>query len=67
VSEASRRAGRTLLQLVASGTLTAAVGQLAGGLSPGVAGLVLSVWTVAVAYAQNALEDAGKLPKIMKS
>lgn len=61
------RAIRSLIQLIAAGGLTALVNTLAGGLSPSVATIVLMVWGVVVSWAQNALEDAGTIPKVLKS
>jgi len=58
MNDATRRTIRTLLQLLASGALTALVDQAAGGLSPAVAGLVLAGWQIVVTFAHNAVEDA---------
>lgn len=61
-----QRAIRTLCQLVVAGGLTALVDQLAHGLAPATAGLILAGWQVIVTLAQNALEDAGTIPALLK-
>lgn len=66
MSNALKRAARTLGQLVASGGLTAIVDQLAGGLSAQQAALVLTGWTVVVSYVHNLLEDSGAVPTVLK-
>lgn len=48
---------RLVLRLIASGALTVAVDQFAGGLSPLVASLVLSGWASALTYAQVHVEN----------
>jgi hypothetical protein len=65
VSHGLRKAGRTVLQLIAAGALTALVTALAGGLSPTVEGVVVAGWASIVAFAQNALEQAGTIPTIL--
>src|ERR1700741_649657 len=60
-----KKAGRTVLQLAAAGSLTALVDLLAHGLSPGVAGAVLVVWGTLVAFLHNYLETAGTTPAIL--
>lgn len=57
MSNAFRSFLRVTLRLIASGALTAFVDQLAGGLSPSLAALVLGVWASVLTYAQVAVED----------
>lgn len=66
VPDSTRRALRTILQLVASGGLTALVNAIAGGLSPATSVLVLALFQVIVTYAQNFLEDNTSFPTILK-
>lgn len=61
-----KRGIRTLIQLVASGGLTALVDKLAGGLDPSYVALVLSGWQVVVTLAQNWLEDNTAFPAVLK-
>lgn len=67
MNHAIRKAGRTLLQLVVSGALTALVTQLADGLAPETTAVVLAAWQVVVTWAQNALEASGAMPTILPS
>lgn len=67
MSDSARRAIRTLLQLVASGGLTALIEYIAGGLSPFISGLLLVVNTVLVTFAHNYLEDNTSFPTILKT
>jgi len=67
VNRAFSRAGRTLLQLVAAGGLTALVNVLVVGLSPQAAALVLGGVTLAVTFAQNLLEGLGAVPTVLES
>jgi len=60
------RTARTILQLVASGALTAAVTAIANGLSPTVTVAVGAMWMVVVTAAQNALEGSGTIPAILE-
>lgn len=62
-----RRAVRTLLQLIASGALLALTDQLAKDVPASYSPYILIFYTVVVAAAQNALEDAGKIPAVLKS
>lgn len=65
-SDGLGRVLRSMLQLVASGALTAVVAAVAGGLTPGTAALVLAVWNVVVVAVQNGLEEKGVIPAILK-
>lgn len=67
MSEASRRAARTLAQLVASGVLTALVNTLVGGMTPEQATVVLAVWQCIVTFAHNWLEDNTSFPTLLKT
>jgi hypothetical protein len=67
MSRGLRKALRTIVQLVAGGSLTALVTAIADGLDPNVKAIVLAGFTVAVTYAQNALEAAGKIPVLLPS
>lgn len=61
-----RRAARTLLQLIASGALLALTDQLANDLPAAYQPYLLIAYTVIVSAAQNALEDAGAIPSVLK-
>lgn len=61
----TKKAVRTLLQLAVGGALTAAVNVLADGLSANNKVLVMTAWTVAIAFAQNTAETAGKVPTLL--
>jgi len=65
LSRGLRKAGRTLLQLIAGGALTALVAALTNGLSPDVEGVVMAAWTVLVAFLHNYGETAGIVPAIL--
>jgi hypothetical protein len=65
MSDALRRAGRTLLQLIAAGGLTALIAALVDGLDTKAATLTLAGWTVFVTYVQNLLEDKGTLHPVL--
>jgi hypothetical protein len=56
-----RKAARTVLQIIASGGLTAAVDALAGGMTPEIRAVVAAVWLVVVTFAQNTLEASGRI------
>lgn len=60
-----RKALRTIVQLVAAGGLTAAVNAFADGLAPNMKALVGAAWLVAVTFAQNAAETAGRIPVLL--
>lgn len=60
-----RKAARTLLQVIASGGLTAAVDTVAGGLSPNGKVIVAAAWLILVTFAQNALETRGTVPVVL--
>lgn len=60
-----RRAGRSLIQLIAGGGLTAVVDVLAGGLSATWAGVLIMSSSALVAWAQNFAEDAGWIPPVL--
>lgn len=66
VNDTSGRIGRSVIQLVAAGGLTALVAAVADGLSPvGSAGL-LAISALAVIVAQNLLEEKNVIPTILK-
>ncbi len=67
MNRALRKATRTLLQVVASGAMTALIAAIAGGLQATTAAVVLAGWTVVVTYVQNALEGAGAIPTLLPS
>jgi hypothetical protein len=56
---------RTVVQVVAAGGLTALVAAVADGLSPKTAALLIGAFTALVAFSQNYLEGAGKLPVLL--
>jgi hypothetical protein len=60
-----RRAGRSLIQLIAGGGLTALVAVVADGLSATWAGVLVMGSSVLVAWAQNFAEDAGWIPPVL--
>lgn len=60
-----RKAVRTVVQLAASGALTAAVNQIADGLAPNSKVYVLAGWTILLALLQNSFETAGKIPVLL--
>lgn len=66
MNHATRKAIRTLLQLIVSGGLTALV-QAVADLAPVWAPVVLAAWTVVVTYAQNLLESGGRVATILPS
>lgn len=65
MSQALRRAGRTLLQFIAAGGLTALVAALVDGLDVKSATLALAGFQALVGYIQNLLEDKGAIPAIL--
>lgn len=66
-SDALRRAIRTLLQFIVAGGLTTIVNELSNGLSPNNKVLVQGASMLVVTFAQNALEDSGKIPAVLKA
>lgn len=67
MNDATRRALRTVLQLIASGALTALVAAIVDGMDTKSTAIVLATWQVIVTFAQNALEDAGAIPALLKA
>lgn len=67
MSDATRRFLRTVIQLIASGGLTAIVDAVVGGLSPAMIALVLAVWQAVVTYCHNWLEDNTRFPAMLKA
>jgi hypothetical protein len=67
MNRAARKAIRTLLQVIASGGLTALVSAIAGGIEPATAAIFMAAWTVIVTYTQNALEGTGTIPTLLPS
>ena len=65
ITRGLKKAIRTILQLIAGGALTALVSAAAGGLSASVQATVMGAWTALVAFAQNTLETAGKIPVVL--
>lgn len=66
MSKALKRATRSLLQFVAGGGLTALVNQLVVGLDPQTAVTVTVAFGTFISFLQNALEDAGWVPKVLR-
>ena len=60
-----KKAIRTLAQAAAGGALTALVTAAAGGLTPATQALIMGAWTSIVAFAQNSLEAAKKIPVLL--
>jgi hypothetical protein len=56
---------RTIFQIAAGGALTLLVTTIAGGLEPYAQGLVMGAWTALVAFLQNWLETAGRIPALL--
>ncbi|MCA1572367.1 MAG: hypothetical protein LC798_19105 [Chloroflexi bacterium] len=56
---------RTLAQVAAGGALTALVTAVGGHMAPATSGLVLGAWTAIVAFLQNYLETAGRIPALL--
>lgn len=67
MSDAVRRALRTLMQLIAAGGLTALVDQLSHDLPTRYVPYVLIGMTLLVSFAQNWLEDNTGMPAILKA
>jgi hypothetical protein len=61
-----RRGARTLIQLLAAGGFTWLTDQLAKDIPTVYVPYLMGTYTVLVALAQNALEDAGKIPAVLK-
>jgi hypothetical protein len=66
MSKALKRAARTLLQFVAGGGLTALTNVLVQGMDPATAVIVTTGYSTVLSYIQNALEDAGLVPKLLR-
>lgn len=62
-----RRAVRTLLQLLAGGAFTALFDQVATDVPAAYTPYVVIASTLLVTTAQNYLEDAGKIPALLKA
>lgn len=67
MSDAKRRTIRTLLQLIASGGLTALVAAVADGLTATQAASVLAAWNIVVTFSQNWAEDNTTFPAVFKA
>lgn len=67
MSRGLRKAGRTLIRLVAAGGLTALVDLAAHGLSPEQAAAIMIVWGTVVSFLHNYLETAGAIPAFLPS
>jgi len=65
MSRGLRKAGRTLVRLVAAGGLTALVDLAAHGLSPEAAAAVMVVWGTVVSFLHNYLETNGTIPAFL--
>lgn len=61
------KALRTVVQLIAGGSLTALTMALVAPLAPFWQGIILGFWTVAVTFAQNTLEAQGTIPVLLPS
>lgn len=66
-SRGIRKALRTLAQMVVSGALTAAVNELAAGLSAEAKLLVGAGWLFIITFSHNYLETVGKIPVLLPS
>lgn len=68
MSDAVRRPIRTLMQLIASGGLTALITQLSEDVPPSYAPYILIAFTVLISFCQNWMEDnVSQFPSILKS
>jgi len=65
MSRGLKKAGRTLVRLVAAGGLTALVDLTVHGLSPESAAAVMVVWGTVVSFLHNYLETAGTIPAFL--
>lgn len=67
MSDAGRRAIRTLLQFIAAGGFTTFVNEVVADIDDArLVALVLAVSLLAVTWAQNELEERGYLPPLFK-
>lgn len=66
MSDATSRVLRTIIQLIASGALTALFEQIAKDVPPAYTPYVLLVSMLVVTICQNYLEQAGVIPPILK-
>lgn len=64
--DATHRAIRTLLQLVAGGGTTALIDALVVSLTPSQQAIVTAVNVLVISFAQNWLEDHDKIPTLLK-
>lgn len=64
-SKANRRTARTLVQFILSGSFTAFVASMSGGVSPVMAGLVLAASHLTVTWVHNYAEDHELIPEIL--
>lgn len=67
MSDATRRALRTLFQFVVAGGLTALINGAVDGLDPSWLALVQAVNQLIVTFAQNWLEDNTAVPALLKA
>lgn len=67
MTDPARRALRTLFQFVAAGGLTQLVDEIAADLDGTAKAAVFMVAALVVAYAQNELEDRGRIPALIKA
>ena len=67
MSDPIRRALRTLFQFVAAGGLTQLVDEIAADLDGTAKAAVFMAAALLVTYAQNELEDRGKVPAFIKA
>jgi hypothetical protein len=65
LSRGLRKAGRSILQLVAGGGATALVDLIAKGLSPATSAVLLTVFTTVAAFLHNYFETTGAIPAIL--
>jgi hypothetical protein len=64
LSRGLKKFARTVVQLIVSGGLTAAVNEFANGLDPQTQIYVLAGWTALVTLIQNTLETKGLIPTL---
>lgn len=65
LNRGTKKALRTLVQMIVSGGLTALVNTLASGLEPTTKLMVAAGWMFIVTFAQNNLETAGAIPTLL--
>ena len=66
MNETSKRAVRTMVQLVAGGGLTGVIAALSSGLNQQETAVVMAVMTLVVTFCQNWAEESGWVKPLLK-